>query len=85
MINLQNDFILAAIAGILTITLVFIYNKLTKNEKCDTRNNYIGVFIYSAALVYGALYLKNNKIELKGGSPTESVYSNNVNINEPNF
>ena len=85
MIDLQNDFILSAIAGILTVTLVFIYNKLTKNEKCDTRNKYIAVFVYSAALVYGALYLKNNKIELKGGAATESVYANNVNINEPNF
>ncbi len=85
MIDLQNDFILSAIAGVLSVTLVFIYNKLTKNEKCDTKNTYIVVFIYSAALVYGALYLKNNKIELKGGAPTESVYANNVNINEPNF
>ena len=85
MIDLQNDFILSAILGILSVTLVFIYNKLTKNEKCDTKNTYIVVFIYSAALVYGALYLKNNKIELKGGAPNESVYANNVNINEPNF
>lgn len=83
MLDLQNDYVLSACIGFVSVIIYYIYNRNNKDNKTQNYNNFIYVFIVSSLLVYGGLYFKNKNTATpqKGGSDLSST----VSINDPEF
>ena len=77
----NNDFLLSISMAVVSIVILFIYNK-TQNKHYDYVE-YPKICVIVALCIYGSLFLKD---KFKGiPSATKDSINSNINIGEPDF
>ena len=84
MIDLKNKYILSALCGLISTTVLYLTDRISSNKEEKTVKDYSFNFMLTTCIVYGAFYFNDSK-NFKQTGGNISNYSDSVTISDPQF